>query len=165
MTTTVRPRLLVLTGILLFGLGAAPVLAVDSGSDEVKSAGSTSSATEMVASQLADARIAIKAEDWAKSIRLLQRIVADGNANADVYNLLGYSLRKSGDMANALDNYLVALKLNPRHKGAHEYLGELYVETGNIPKANEHLQILAKLCGNTTCEEYEDLKKAIDAAS
>ena len=98
------------------------------------------------------------------AITMLKTIVANDSRNADALNLLGFSLRKSGDMKNAEGFYLKALKLNPRHKGAHEYLGELYVETGHMDKAKAQLATLAKLCGNTTCEEYKDLKKAISAA-
>jgi Flp pilus assembly protein TadD len=146
--------------LVVVALSASPSLAADSGSGG-KSSSDTPSQTEVLSSSLADVRVAIKAENWGKAIKLLNGLISDGTSNADVYNLLGFSLRKSGDMDNALDYYLKALKLNPRHKGAHEYLGELYVETGNLTKAKEHLQILADLCGNTTCEEYEDLEKAI----
>ena len=156
------PRAASLAAILLLAVLAAPALAADSG-DDSKSTPAT--ASEQIAASLADVRLAIKAENWDKAIRLLNAMVSDGKANADVYNLLGFSLRKSGDMENALDFYQKALKLNPRHKGAHEYLGELYVETGKLDKAREELNILAKLCGNNTCEEYEDLAKAIAAAS
>lgn len=157
-------RVLPLTALAVIAALSSPALAADSG-DKADTAPAASSASDQLASSLADVRSAIKAENWSKSIRLLKTIVDKGQANADVYNLLGFSLRKSGDMDNALDYYLKALKLNPRHKGAHEYLGELYVETGNLAKAREHLAILGDLCGNTTCEEYEDLEKAIAAAS
>ena len=60
-----------------------------------------------------------------------------------------------------LKHYLKALKLQPGHKGAHEYLGELYVLVGQMAKAKAMLAQLEKLCGNKTCEEYEDLAKFI----
>ena len=74
-------------------------------------------------------------------------------------------MSSEGPAFPALGFYLKALKINPKHKGAHEYLGELYVETGQLAKAREMLADLEKLCGNTSCEEYEDLEKAINAAS
>jgi len=114
---------------------------------------------------MADARALVKAQKWKSAISVLKTIVADDSRNADALNLLGFSLRKSGDMKNAEGFYLKALKLNPRHKGANEYLGELYVETGRLDKARDRLETLAKLCGNTTCEEYEDLEKVIAAAT
>jgi tetratricopeptide (TPR) repeat protein len=159
-------------GVALFAiLLAAPSLAVDSGgggggggSSGGGGGSSASSSSSTSGPSLADARRAIKAENWDVSIRLLKQIISDGNANADVYNLLGFSLRKSGDMKNALGFYNKALKLNPRHKGAHEYLGELYVQTGDMAKAKAELETLAKLCGNTTCEEYQDLAEFIEKA-
>jgi hypothetical protein len=74
---------------------------------------------------------------------------------ADVYNLLGFTLRKTGDFKTSLTYYTKALELQPDHKAAREYLGELYVETGNIAKAKEQLAILAKLCPSG-CEEREE---------
>jgi tetratricopeptide (TPR) repeat protein len=139
-----------------------PALAVDTPSG---GGDGGSSSSESSGPTLADARALIRAEKWQPAIAMLRTIVADDSRNADALNLLGFSLRKSGDMKNAEGFYLKALKLNPKHKGANEYLGELYVETGHMDKAKERLETLAKLCGNTTCEEYEDLEKAIAAAS
>ena len=66
--------------------------------------------------------------------------------HADVYNLMGFSLRKSGDHKQAYTFYRKALDFDPEHKGALEYLGELYVETGQIDKARENVALLKKLC-------------------
>lgn len=169
-------------GIVMLGLlSASPILAVDSGggggggsSDGGgggssgggdSSGGSSSSSSEQSGPTLADARALIKRENWKSAITMLGKIVADEPRNADALNLLGFSLRKDGQMEKALGFYLKALTINPGHKGAHEYLGELYVETGHMDKAKAELETLAQLCGNTTCEEYEDLEKAIRGAS
>lgn len=135
------------------------------GSDGGGGGGSSNSSVDVSGPTLADANALIRAKNWAGAIKVLKQIVAASPRNADALNLLGYSLRKSGDMKNALGFYQKALKINPKHMGAHEYLGELYVETGQLAKAKEELAILEDLCGNTTCEEYEDLEKAIKAAS
>jgi hypothetical protein len=66
-------------------------------------------------------------------------------------------------MVEAESWYLKALKLKPGHLGANEYLGELYVLTGHMDKAKARLAAIAKICGNTNCEEYKDLDKAISA--
>jgi tetratricopeptide (TPR) repeat protein len=71
------------------------------------------------------------------------------------------SLRKTGDYKTALTYYTKALELKPDHKAAREYLGELYVETGDMAKAREQLASLTKLCP-AGCEERADLQKAID---
>jgi Flp pilus assembly protein TadD len=112
---------------------------------------------------LDDARALIARSDWAGSIKMLRQIVVQQPRNADALNLLGYSLRHKGDMKEAESWYLKALKLKPNHLGANEYLGELYVMTGQKQKAEARLKTLARICGNTTCEEYRDLAKAIAA--
>ena len=76
---------------------------------------------------------------------------------------MGFSLRKTGDYKQAYTFYRKALDFDPEHKGALEYLGELYVETGQIEKAKENVALLKKLCPGG-CEELEDLEQAIAAA-
>ncbi|UDL89349.1 tetratricopeptide repeat protein [Mesorhizobium sp. PAMC28654] len=102
----------------------------------------------------------IDAKDYQGALAQLRDIAQD-TQQADVYNLLGFTLRKTGDYKTALTYYNKALELKPDHKAAREYLGELYVETGDMPKANEQLASLQKLCP-AGCEELEDLQKAID---
>jgi Flp pilus assembly protein TadD len=115
------------------------------------------------APDLSSVRAKIKAKDYAAALTEL-RDIAEDTQQADVYNLLGYTLRKTGDFKTSLTYYTKALELQPDHKAAREYLGELYVETGNIEKAKEQLAVLAKLCPSG-CEEREDLQKAISAKS
>jgi tetratricopeptide (TPR) repeat protein len=109
-------------------------------------------------------RAKIKAKDFKSALVDLNIMIDKGVQHADVYNLLGFSLRKTGDYPKALTFYKKALDFDAEHKGAHEYLGELYVETGQVPKAREHLAILEKLCPQG-CEEREDLAKAVSAAT
>jgi cytochrome c-type biogenesis protein CcmH/NrfG len=108
---------------------------------------------------LAPVRAKIKAQDYKGALAEL-RDLAEDTQNADVYNLLGFTLRKTGDYATSLSYYTKALDLQPDHKAAREYLGELYVETGHMDKAKEQLAALTKLCP-AGCEEREDLQKAI----
>jgi Flp pilus assembly protein TadD len=119
--------------------------------------------TSKDAPDLAAVRAKIKARDFKAAIADLMALLDKGVQHADVYNLLGFSLRKSGDLKQAYTYYRKALEFDPEHKGALEYLGELYVETGELPKAREHLAKLQKLCPQG-CEELEDLEKAINAA-
>ncbi len=89
----------------------------------------------------------------------LQKLAVRQSAHADVYNLLGYSLRNTGDYAQARTYYAKALRLRPRPtRGAHEYLGELYTKTGEIDKAKAMVVKLEKLCP-AGGEELADLKK------
>ena len=82
--------------------------------------------------------------------------------NADIMSLLGYSYRKTQNYADALTFYEWALRAEPDHRGANEYLGELYLETNRLDKAVEQLQILDNLC-KFNCKEYSKLKKMIDS--
>ena len=108
----------------------------------------------------------VYAEKFDKSLKLLKKIAKRndlGNMKADVYNLLGFSYRKSDnpDLDKAFESYNIALEANPEHLGAHEYLGELYITLGNMAKANEMLLNLENIAGTKTME-YTKLKKAID---
>ena len=105
----------------------------------------------------------IKAHDYSAAIADLNGLINQGVQHADVYNLLGFSLRKSGDLKTAYTFYRKALEFDPNHKGALEYLGELYVQTGDLAKARDNLARLEKLCPSG-CEEREDLEAAITAA-
>jgi tetratricopeptide (TPR) repeat protein len=111
------------------------------------------------APDLTQVRIKIKAKDFAGALEELEPLLQT-NQHADVYNLMGFSLRKTGDYKQAYTFYRKALDFDPEHKGALEYLGELYVETGQIDKAKENVVLLKKLCPKG-CEELEDLEKAI----
>lgn len=101
----------------------------------------------------------IEAKDYQSALADLRDLAQD-TQQADVYNLLGFTLRKTGDYQTSLTYYTKALELQPDHKAAHEYLGELYVETGDMAKADEQLASLQKLCP-AGCEELADLKQAI----
>ena len=119
--------------------------------------------TSTDAPDLTSVRAKIKAKDYSAALSEL-RALAEDVQHADVYNLLGYTLRKTGDFKTSLTYYTKAIEMQPEHKAAREYLGELYVETGNMEKAKEQLAVLAKLCP-AGCEEREDLQKAISAKS
>ena len=112
--------------------------------------------------ELATARQAVEDGDWARAIALLTRVVGRDSKNADAYNLLGYSYRKSGDFELALRHYKTALGLDPEHRGAHEYIGEAYLETGNLEMAEKHLEALDDIC-LLGCEERTELKEAVEA--
>jgi len=94
-------------------------------------------------------------EQYAKAIPLLQKSIQQKGEYADALNLLGYSNRKLGDMAKAMTYYTKALNKEPKHLGANEYMGELYLELNNLPKAEERLAVLKGACGN--CEQSEEL--------
>ena len=112
-----------------------------------------------VRAQLAKAETSIEGEQYRSAIKTLKNIVSTNPRNADAYNLLGFSYRKTKDFKRAERNYSRALRLDPKHKGALEYMGELFLETNRRAKAEELLARLEKLCP-TGCEELEDLRDA-----
>jgi cytochrome c-type biogenesis protein CcmH/NrfG len=101
-------------------------------------------------------------QDWKSAAAVMQDALTKDPNNADYHNLYAYSLRRSGtsEMDQVFKHYNEALRLDPKHKGAHEYMGEAYLMLGNVAKAKEHLSALDKLCF-FGCSEYTDLKKAI----
>jgi Flp pilus assembly protein TadD len=116
-----------------------------------------------VSERLANAREAIKAKDWRKSLAELNIAVRDEPRNADVHNLLGYSYRKQAqpNLAKAFEHYKRAIELDPNHKGAHEYIGEAYLMDKKPAEAEKHLALLEKICGGKACEEYKDLEQSL----
>jgi tetratricopeptide (TPR) repeat protein len=115
------------------------------------------------AATLDDAEHKVAAGDYRSAIPILTAITKADPNNADALNLMGYSLRKTGQPDLALQYYNKALALMPKHLGANEYLGELYVELGQLDKAKERLAVLQAACGN--CAQTRDLTAAIQKAA
>ena len=113
---------------------------------------------------LEQARDAISKQDWGKAQGVLREAVARNPQDANYHNLYAYSMRKGPNPAMDLvfRHYNEALRIDPKHRAAHEYLGEAYLMSGNVPKAKEHLAQLDKLC-TFGCEEYTKLKKEVAA--
>ena len=105
-------------------------------------------------------RAQIAAKNFPGAIDELKRLNDTGDANWN--NLMGYSLRKAPtpDFAGAEKFYDEALRIDPKHRGALEYSGELYLQTGDLARAEQRLAALDKIC-TLSCSEYRDLKKAI----
>jgi tetratricopeptide (TPR) repeat protein len=101
-------------------------------------------------------------KDWARSQSILRDALLKDARNADYHNLYAYAIRK-GEKPNldlVFKHYNEALRINPKHRGAHEYIGEAYLMVGNVGKAKEHLSALDQICF-FGCDEYGLLKKAI----
>ncbi|HEY4941968.1 MAG TPA: tetratricopeptide repeat protein [Rhizomicrobium sp.] len=101
-------------------------------------------------------------EKYSDAIPHLLMALADKPHDADILNYLGYSNRKLGQFPASLDYYKRALTYDPAHKGAHEYLGELYLQMHDLPSAQHELDTLASLCPSG-CDERDTLTKAIAA--
>lgn len=122
----------------------------------------TDSSTDSDNADLQAGRKAVDAQDWKLAVEHLRKAVAAEPKNADAQNWLGFANRKLGNMDAAFSAYGEALKLDPRHKNAHEYIGEAYLLVGDVAKAEQHLGELQKLCSPIPCEEYKQLKRAVD---
>lgn len=119
---------------------------------------------ETESTDIVAARGAIEAKDFKAAVTHLTKAVARDPNNADAHTLLGYSYRKLGNFAQSMEHYQTALKLDDRHLSAHEYLGELYLDMNQLSNAEKQLAALQKACPFFgRCEQYDDLKKAIDA--
>jgi len=121
---------------------------------------SKSSSEDRAAKRYAKAVKEIKKGDYDDAIELLEKVVDEQPKNADAYNLLGYSYRKLGAFDPARKHYARALQLEPNHKGALEYLGELHLQTGDLKGAEALLARLAAACPGG-CEERQDLTEKI----
>ena len=111
----------------------------------------------------AQGKAAIEAQQWQKAIDILQRTAEAFPDSADTHNFLGYAYRQAGDLDAAFRHYQRALDIDPSHKHAHEYLGEAYLMKNDLDGAQKHLSELARLCSPIPCDEYKELKRAVDA--
>lgn len=105
---------------------------------------------------------AVENKDWKGAIDLLKKAAQKDKFNADIHNLLGYSYRNAGEYDAAFKHYEEAIKLNPKHRNAYEYLGEAYLLTDNLEKAKDQFRNLERLCPRG-CEQLDMLKTKIEA--
>jgi tetratricopeptide (TPR) repeat protein len=105
---------------------------------------------------------AIARMDWKQAQDITREALTKNPANADYHNLYAYSIRKGENpsMDEVFRHYNEALRIDPKHRDAHEYLGEAYLMVGNLDKAKEHLRVLDQLCF-FPCDQYTMLKKAV----
>ena len=94
---------------------------------------------------------------YAQAFDKLEKAYKSDKKNPDILNYMGFTSRKTGNFEKAEKFYLEGLSIKPNHNGINEYLGELYVQTNRIDKANERLEVL-KSCN---CKEYSELELII----
>lgn len=112
------------------------------------------------------------AEDWVDMVNNLLRVVDRRPWHDNAHTLLGYGYRKLGHFDRAIEHYEAAIELNPRHRGAMEYMGVTYLHLGNMEGAMEMRAALNRVCRTVTltfsdgsfgngCEELALLDDAI----
>jgi tetratricopeptide (TPR) repeat protein len=105
-------------------------------------------------------KAALTRKDWAEALKRFRQAWLRDPDNADLHNYLGFSYRNLKQMDLAFKHYKRSIELNPRHRGAHEYIGEAYLMVNDLANAEMHLAALRKIC-LLPCEELTDLEKAV----
>jgi tetratricopeptide (TPR) repeat protein len=108
-------------------------------------------------------RYAMVAGNWEEAAKAFDRAVRHAPRNADLRNLLAFSYAQMNKTDLAFKHYKMALRLDPKHLSANQYIGWAYLRVGNLQKAEDHLSQIFDLCG-TNCDEYERLRMGIDAS-
>jgi Flp pilus assembly protein TadD len=141
----------------------ALVLGAGQGASQAWAAGSSddSSGSSSSPSDYDKAVDLIEDENYLAAEPLLEKVVAKQPKNADAWNYLGFVQRNLGKLDEAFASYNEALLIDPEHDGANEYLGELYLMTGDLAKAEAQLEILDANC-TFSCDEHDQLEAAID---
>ena len=104
-------------------------------------------------------RKALQARDWQAAISRLEKAEVRNPDHADLQNDLGFAYRNLKQFEPAFRHYKRALAIDPRHRGAHEYIGEAYLMVGDEKNAEKHLAALRSIC-LLGCEELKDLEEA-----
>ncbi len=119
--------------------------------------------SQPVSPSLEAGRKAIDVKDFASALQHLMKAASETPKDADVHNLLGYSYRHLRQFDKALEHYHLALEIDSGHRGAHEYIGELYLEMDQLANAEKQLKALSGACPwFGRCKEYDELKEAIE---
>ena len=105
---------------------------------------------------------ALAKSEWMNAVTALKFAAVRDPRNADIHNYIGYAYRRLSQLGPAMGHFQQALLLNPRHRGAHEHLGELFLALNERARAEEHLAALKQIC-LIPCEEFGSLQKAITA--
>ena len=103
---------------------------------------------------------AVDRQDWAEAVRRFKLAERRHPEQADLQNMLGFAHRNLKQYDLAFVHYQRAIELEPRHRGAHEYLGETYLLIGDLAGAEKHLEALRRIC-LLPCDELHDLERAV----
>ena len=142
------------------GIVFAAVLAVGGASPCLADPQETDSAASTLDRDYVAGRKALESNNWNAAIKSLSAAARRNPGNADIQNYLGFAYRKAAKLDLAFKHYKQALSLDPRHRGAHEYIGEAYLMKGDLKSAEKHVAALREIC-SLPCEELTDLEREI----
>ena len=134
-------RKFLMLGFLAAGLMVLPALLPGADAQAASNKSSSDSSTSKGAN-FERGEQAFSDGDWQGAIDYMKKAVADDAKNADAYNLMGYSYRRMGKADPAFEAYTMALNIDPKHRGANEYLGATYLLVGDVEKAKAQLAVL-----------------------
>ena len=103
---------------------------------------------------------AVERKDWGEAVRRFKLAERRHPEQADLQNILGFAHRNLKQYDLAFIHYKRAIEIEPRHRGAHEYIGETYLLTGDLASAEKHLDALRQIC-LLPCDELQDLERAV----
>ena len=157
----------IISFLILVGAGGLPTSNSSGSSSSGSSGGGTSSIVNPLnALELKNGLNMVQSlvygKKYKKAEKRLISLEAKFPQNADIQNYLGFVSRKMDKLGKSDAYYKKALQINPMHKGALEYQGELFLQYKNVQKAKANLKLLERICG-VNCEEYKELKKAIES--
>ena len=104
----------------------------------------------------------IEKKNFAAALKELQIESQINSSNADVWNLIGFVSRKLEKYVVSEKAYKRALEIDPNHKGALEYMGELYLTLSKAKEAEDLLEKLKELCPSG-CAELTNLTESFKA--
>jgi Tfp pilus assembly protein PilF len=99
---------------------------------------------------------------YSVAISTANEVLARHPANADAYTYRGYAYARLGQTADAAKDFKKALLIDPAHLGANKYLADTYLQAGDVSRALEQMQVIRLTCGQTDCEELDELQREID---
>lgn len=157
------PLILMAAALVAAVMMLAPMVVHAAGSSsEGSSSGGSGYSVNAASKEMRKAQTMINKEDYAGALAVLETETTKNPDNADAWNLTGFASRKLGDYVASEAAYDKALAIDPKHKGALEYKGELYLTLGNLAGAEALLARLSKAC-SFNCEEKKELSAAIEA--
>lgn len=101
---------------------------------------------------------------YQEALFALERTEAAVGPHPDILTYMGFANRKLGRYDRSFAYYREALGIDPDNLGVNEYLGELYVQLGDMPHARAQLARLDALCAYG-CAQREELAHWIQVAS